>query len=170
MFAMLSLRQMVLISPSRAGYLAMPAPTRNQLQILTSAPTHHTSLELRAVPAAVPQARHHTREALRAWGLAPIALDAELLISELVTNAVEATAKLQAPSPIELAIDEYPGQLVLQVCDASPDLPVERVQSDSAVSGRGLHIVRSLSSAWGFAREPDGKSVWAALALESRAA
>ena len=167
---MLSLRQMVLIDQGRAGYLAMPSPTRNQLQIPTSVPTHQTHVELPAVAAAVPLARHHARNALTAWGLDTVSVDAELLISELVTNAVEATAKLPVLAPIELNIAAYPGQLVLQVCDASPELPAERPQSESALNGRGLHIIRSISSAWGFAREPGGKLVWASLGLDQPAA
>ena len=167
---MLSLRQMVLIKPDRAGNLTMPASTSPQLRIPASAPTHHTHLELRPAPSAVPAARHHTRAVLFAWGLGAIADDVQLVVSELVTNAIEATASLPEPVPIELDIAEYPGQLLLQVCDASPDLPAQRQPDDTAPNGRGLHIINNLSSAWGYTRQPQGKSVWASLGLTRPAA
>ena len=51
-----------------------------------------TPLELGALPTAVPCARLHARHVLREWGLNALAPDSELLVSELVTNAVKATA------------------------------------------------------------------------------
>ncbi len=55
-------------------------------------PPLRSYLELGALPTAVPCARLHARHVLREWGLNGLAPDSELLVSELVTNAVKATA------------------------------------------------------------------------------
>jgi hypothetical protein len=55
-------------------------------------PALRSYLELGALPTAVPRARLHARHVLWEWGLNGVAPDSELLVSELVTNAVKATA------------------------------------------------------------------------------
>ncbi len=58
---------------------------------VTDTRTDRSYLELAAAPGAVPRARRHTRHMLAAWKLGHLADDAELVVSELLTNAVRAT-------------------------------------------------------------------------------
>jgi anti-sigma regulatory factor (Ser/Thr protein kinase) len=131
---------------------------------VTGARIRTSYLELGAHPGAVPCARLYTRHVLREWGLAHVADDAELLVSELVTNAVKATmqARLAAQVAVYLAAD--PDRLIFLVWDASPEAPARRPHGDDAMSGRGLEIVEALSENWGSCvREDGGKVVWARL-------
>src|SRR5450759_2541941 len=128
---------------------------------------HRWYLELEAAPAAVPYARRCTRQTLTAWKLAHIADDTELIVSELVTNSLAATAAMQAAAPVALYLAADPDRLTVLVWDASPELPARRPAGDSAVSGRGLEIVGALSDIWGTCvTEQGGKVVWAWLSLD----
>ena len=119
---------------------------------------HRSYLQAAAEPGAVPQARRITRQALEGWGLGRVADDAELIVSELMTNAVSA-----APSDdVALYLAADPGRLTLMVWDASPDLPAHHQHDDDAVSGRGLEIIDALADRWGsWGPVAAGKIVWA---------
>src|SRR5690242_12541741 len=72
-------------------------PVRTQMQraaARTPAHPHQSQLVLGALPGAVPCARLHTRLVLAEWGLKPPAEAAELVVSELVTNAIRASEAL----------------------------------------------------------------------------
>lgn len=118
-----------------------------------------SSLELGALASAVPCARLHARLVLLEWGLAHIADDAELIVSELTTNAIQATHH-----PIALFLRSDRRELIIEVWDALPDAPRGQPHAIDAESGRGLELVSTLSDRWGFFR-PDtgGKAVWASL-------
>jgi anti-sigma regulatory factor (Ser/Thr protein kinase) len=76
-------------------------------------------LELGALPTAVPCARLHTRHVLAEWGLAALAANAELIVSELTTNAIAASADGTARFvTLKLAADE--SYLSIGVWDGSP--------------------------------------------------
>jgi anti-sigma regulatory factor (Ser/Thr protein kinase) len=85
--------------------------------------------------------------------------DAQLVVSELVTNAV-----LHGAPPIVLRVVPD-GVLRIEVCDTSPGVPAipDEPRLD-APGGRGLQITESLSRDWGVEWRPEGKCVWAALA------
>lgn len=130
-------------------------------------------LELGALTTAVPCARAHTRLILGEWGMADLADVAELVVSELVTNAVKASADLTegrylgqlvpGRPPVRLWACADPGRVLIQVWDASDDQP-ERPRLDlDAAGGRGLLLVETLAKEWGTARPgaPGGKAVWA---------
>jgi anti-sigma regulatory factor (Ser/Thr protein kinase) len=86
--------------------------------------------------------------------------DARLVVSELATNAV-----VHAGSPFTVAV-RYDGETIrIDVHDWNPALPVLRDGGPFSRSGRGLHLVGALTSAWGVERSPDGKTVWAELPL-----
>ena len=86
--------------------------------------------------------------------------DAQLVVSELATNAV-----VHAGSPFSVSV-RYDGSAVrIAVHDWNPTLPVLRYGGPTAVSGRGLHLVNTLARAWGVERSPGGKTVWAELPL-----
>jgi anti-sigma regulatory factor (Ser/Thr protein kinase) len=125
---------------------------------------YRTFLELGALAGAVPSARLHARLVLQEWGLAALSDDAELVVSELVTNGVQASRAMgQAAVRMWLVSDLR--QVVVFVWDASPRPPVPADPPGAdAESGRGLLLVEALSDRWGhFGYDGGGKVVWAAL-------
>ncbi len=119
---------------------------------------HRSYLEVAAEPGAVPQARRITRQALEGWGLGRIADDAEMIVSELMTNAISAAPA--AHVALYLAADT--DRLTILVWDASPDLPAHHQHDGDAVSGRGLEIIDALADRWGsWSPVAGGKVVWA---------
>ena len=119
---------------------------------------HRTYMQAPAVPGAVTRARRITRQALEGWGLGRIADDAELIVSEMMTNAISAAPA--ADVALYLAADA--DRLTLLVWDASPDVPAHRPHDDDAVSGRGLEIISALADRWGsWGPVAAGKVVWA---------
>jgi anti-sigma regulatory factor (Ser/Thr protein kinase) len=118
-----------------------------------------TSLELLALPTAVPCARGHVRAVAREWGLADLAETAELLTSELVTNAVRASAT--AGEHVRLWVTSDQASIVIHVWDSSNSMPIRQDSSPDKESGRGLLLVQALASGWGVYQESVGKTVWA---------
>jgi anti-sigma regulatory factor (Ser/Thr protein kinase) len=117
-------------------------------------------VRLASGPAAVPAARREVRAAIRAWAVSADPADAALLTSELVTNAVR-----HAAGPvITLVVSCSCGQVRVDVHDTSDALPEVADLPADAESGRGLHLVASLSDEWGFYRTPAGKAVYFTLA------
>jgi anti-sigma regulatory factor (Ser/Thr protein kinase) len=131
-------------------------------------------LELGALPTAVPCARLHARHLLWEWGLNGLAADTELLVSELVTNAVKATAG-QQQAAIRLQLSSDNASVLVEVWDADPqppapkDLTEDRTPDLQEERGRGLFLVAALSSRWDWYRtqEPPGKVVWCELEARS---
>ena len=126
-------------------------------------------LELPTDPAAVSDARRCARDALAGWGLAPMADDAALIVSELVTNAIDATAALAAGGHVTLLIAEDQVRVFLLVWDPSPLPPALCPAGSDALAGRGLQIVSELSGLWGYAGGGYGKVVWSLLWTDPRA-
>jgi anti-sigma regulatory factor (Ser/Thr protein kinase) len=100
----------------------------------------------------VPLARHFIDEALPETCRAD---DVTLLVSELASNAVR-----HARSPFTVAMGCDGALVRVEVTDDSPELPVPRVPSVDAVTGRGLMIVQALASDWGVDPTDAGKTVW----------
>jgi anti-sigma regulatory factor (Ser/Thr protein kinase) len=127
-------------------------------------------LELGALPTAVPCARLHARHLLWEWGFNEIAADAELLVSELVTNAVKATAG-QHQAAIRLQVLSDNTCVRVEVWDADPHPPVSKdgTPDPQEEGGRGLFLVAALSTRWNWYRtqEPPGKVVWCELEARS---
>ncbi len=124
---------------------------------------YRTSLELGALPSAVPCARLHTRQVLWEWGLAECSESTELLVSELTTNAMQVSRAAMQDDPIKLWLVSDKVQIVVLVWDASPLPPVPMDADDDAETGRGLLLVQAVSARWGWHFPPDmgGKVVWA---------
>jgi anti-sigma regulatory factor (Ser/Thr protein kinase) len=126
-----------------------------------------THLELAALPTAVPCARLHVRSIAREWGLADQADVSELVVSELVTNAVQASDRLTARADlaivpvVRISVSSDGESLMLRVWDASPDMPVRKDPSLDQDGGRGLMLVDTLSKEWGTYQKANGKVVWA---------
>jgi anti-sigma regulatory factor (Ser/Thr protein kinase) len=120
----------------------------------------HSFLELKALPRSVPHARAHTREVLRLWKLDGLAEVAELLVSELVTNAIRASVISDQPL-VRLLLMSRPDGLRISVWDSAPGRP-ERIQLPAdSVGGRGLLLVETLSADYGCYRSAGaGKVIW----------
>jgi anti-sigma regulatory factor (Ser/Thr protein kinase) len=128
-------------------------------------------LEVAAVPAAVGRARRHAKWALGEWGVpGALVADAEDLISELMTNAMQATVLVDPTEPIALRLLANQVRLVIEAWDCHPDEPMPSCMPDGeAVSGRGLAIVNELANRWGTRRlSANVKAVWAELLLPAR--
>lgn len=124
--------------------------------------TQRSYLEVAAAPDAVPYVRRCTRQTLAAWELGHVADDAELVVSELMTNAIRATLESSLAAHVVLHLAADPGRLTLQVWDACAEPPVPRPHGDDSAGGRGLEIVQALSDRWGsWAPVRGGKVVWA---------
>jgi anti-sigma regulatory factor (Ser/Thr protein kinase) len=116
---------------------------------------------LPAGPAAVATARRQVRAAIVAWDV-PVDMDtAVLLTSELVTNAIAH----EAGGTVVLTITCICGQLRVDVHDTSCAAPVPVAAPADAETGRGLMLVASLSTDWGYHPTPAGKAVYFTLAL-----
>jgi anti-sigma regulatory factor (Ser/Thr protein kinase) len=130
---------------------------------------HHTSfLELAPLPGAIPCARLHTVHVLHEWGLRHLVEDAALIVSELMTNAAEASMVLPGRPPVGLHLLAGERSLLIEAWDHSPLGPEPRnaEADDGAECGRGLSVVATLSERWGWERTGAGrKVVWAELAL-----
>jgi anti-sigma regulatory factor (Ser/Thr protein kinase) len=125
-----------------------------------------TFLELGALPSAVPCARLHARQVLWEWGLDALRDDIELVVSELVTNAVRACASLGSGAPVRMWLRGNTTRVLVLVWDACPRPPVRLNAGQNADGGRGLLLVEALSDQWDWhpLEQPDGgKIVWATL-------
>ena len=131
-------------------------------------------LELGALPGAVPCARLHTRHVLWEWGLAGLAESTELLVSEMITNGVQASrAMTRAAVRLWLVSDRV--RVVILAWDASPLPPVPADPRADSENGRGLLLVDAISERWGWylpgnqpgtdAPDQHGKVVWAVVQL-----
>lgn len=137
--------------------------------------TQHSYLELGALPTAVPCARKHARLVVGEWGLIDLADTVELVVSELVTNALHASAGLTGSRyrgqwvpgvpPIRMWLRSNDRRVLIQVWDSNDQGPVTQQPSAEAESGRGLWLVDMLSEDQGnYALEgATGKVVWASV-------
>jgi anti-sigma regulatory factor (Ser/Thr protein kinase) len=135
-----------------------------------------TFAEFGALPSAVRAARQHAMQALLEWGLIGLGDAIELIISELVTNAIRASSDMagharqgqSAPrtSPVRLWLRSDRKRVLILVWDASELMPTRQDVDLAAESGRGLLLVEVLSVGWGSYVPTDGrgKVTWAVVA------
>lgn len=123
---------------------------------------HQSYLKLGAFTGAVPCARLHARLIAHEWNLGELAETAELLVSELITNAVNTSQAIQQDYPVRLWLLSDKTRMLVLVWDGNPAGPVLRNVSDDAEGGRGLVLVDALSSQWSWYAHPQlgGKVVW----------
>lgn len=100
------------------------------------------------------KARALVREPLERWDLDGLVPVTQLLVSELVTNAIRYT---DGDVTLRLVLEN---SLTVEVLDSSPALPRLRHAARDDERGRGLQIVSQLSHRWGARRTPSGKVVW----------
>jgi anti-sigma regulatory factor (Ser/Thr protein kinase) len=139
---------------SGAGAASHPWPIRSHLPFA-------------ALPSAVSCARLHVRSMVLEWGLRDIADTAELLVSELMTNAVQASERLKTRADlaivpvVNLWLSSDGISLVIHVRDASDEMPVLKDFTAVDEGGRGLMLVDALGKEWGAYSEAEGgKVVW----------
>jgi len=115
--------------------------------------------QLPSDPQSVGRARELAREQLESWGMEGLVDTTELLVSELVTNALRYG---EGEIRLRLLLDRT---LVCEVWDGNLVQPRRRRARDTDEGGRGLQLVGLLSAGWGSRRTPHGKTVWFELAL-----
>ncbi|MEE1769815.1 SpoIIE family protein phosphatase [Streptomyces sp. JV185] len=108
-----------------------------------------------ADPVAVAQVRQEAARQLREWGLEELVFTTELVLSELVTNAIR-----HAGGPVEVRLIRA-GQLTCEVSDPSATQPRMRRALLTDEGGRGLYLVAQLTSRWGSRYTRRGKTIWA---------
>ncbi|HZF92592.1 ATP-binding SpoIIE family protein phosphatase [Streptomyces sp.] len=118
-------------------------------------PGHVATLNLPSDPAAVAGARDFAAGRLAAWGLDELAFTTELMVSELVTNAIR-----YGRGPIQLRLI-LQSTLTCEVSDASSTAPHLRRARAFDEGGRGLLLVAQLAEHWGTRQTRDGKIIWA---------
>ncbi len=121
-----------------------------------------SSLELGALSTAVPCACLHVKHVLWEWGLNSLAESAELLVSELVTNAVNATG--QPGQTVSVNLAGHTAGVLIEVRDADPRPP-----GPAEPSQGGTLMIAALSTRWDWypTEQPPGKVVWCELAVGS---
>ncbi|MEU9324652.1 SpoIIE family protein phosphatase [Streptomyces canus] len=108
-----------------------------------------------ADPAAVSDVRAAVSRQLALWGLDELAFTTELILSELVTNAIR-----YGGDPIHVRV-LYDRTLICEVFDSSSTSPHLRYAAMTDEGGRGLFLVAQLSDRWGTRYTPEGKVIWA---------
>jgi anti-sigma regulatory factor (Ser/Thr protein kinase) len=127
-----------------------------------------TTRALTARPEEARTARHFVRELLSCWGLEAMADDAEMIVDELVVNAVlhgtRNGIRPGASSVLRLCMLRRVGEVMIAVVDPGNEAPMPRQPEWSGENGRGLQIVGALSHVWGWSPiAGHGKAVWAVL-------
>ncbi|MFE1441477.1 SpoIIE family protein phosphatase [Streptomyces sp. NPDC058739] len=117
--------------------------------------TRVAAWDIASDPAEVARARKLVAGRLEAWGLEEISFVTELLVSELVTNAVR-----YGRPPVGLRLIRG-ATLVCEVSDAGSTAPHLRRARTYDEGGRGLLLVAQLSERWGTRHAADGKTIWA---------
>ncbi|GAA0663317.1 hypothetical protein GCM10010193_13370 [Kitasatospora atroaurantiaca] len=123
------------------------------------APTEVATWELAVATAEVRRARALVREQLAAWQLTALTDTVELLVSELVTNAVRV-----ARDHVQLQLIRV-DKLLVEVSDDNHNLPSLEPSEELDEDGRGLNLVSKLAERWGTARKAVGKVVWFEMGL-----
>ncbi|MEU9368446.1 SpoIIE family protein phosphatase [Streptomyces avermitilis] len=123
-------------------------------------PSHVAEWDVPPDPAAVPSVRGRCREKLREWGLEESEFTTELILSELVTNAIRYGSP---PVTVRLL---YGRCLSCEVSDGSSTSPRLRRAATTDEGGRGLFLVAQFAERWGTRYTPFGKVIWAEQTLQ----
>ncbi|MEU1406048.1 SpoIIE family protein phosphatase [Streptomyces sp. NPDC005728] len=110
-------------------------------------------------PAAVSGMRGAVSEKLEEWGLSELGFGMELVLSELITNAIRYGSE---PIHVRLIRDRT---LICEVADGSSTSPHLRYAATTDEGGRGLFLVSQMTERWGTRYTPQGKVIWAEVAL-----
>ncbi|SCE61244.1 GAF domain-containing protein [Streptomyces sp. Termitarium-T10T-6] len=138
----------------------LPVPQPDDIALLLArthvlSPEHLVSWDVPVDPAAVGETRAKVSRQLEAWGLEELSMTTELIVSELVTNAIR-----YASGPVRLRL-LFQAALTCEVSDASNTSPRLRHARTTDEGGRGLFLVAQLAHRWGTRYTPRGKIIWA---------
>jgi anti-sigma regulatory factor (Ser/Thr protein kinase) len=123
-------------------------------------PSQVATWDTPADPALVAPIRKQVVEQLGSWELTDAAFIAELVVSELVTNAIR-----YGTPPIRLRLIHDDTHLICEVSDTSHTAPHLRRAKTWDEGGRGLLLVAQLTQRWGSRHTAEGKTIWAELDL-----
>jgi anti-sigma regulatory factor (Ser/Thr protein kinase) len=147
---------------------AASTQARRERTTMAGAAKETTSLiafTLPSTPYSVQMARFYVRAALTYHELGDYAENAEMVTSELVTNAIRHAGAPKFGLEVMRIADS--GAVAISVTDPSPHPPVKRDLSEHTEHGRGLNIVDALCASWGWRPQDPGKTVYAILAREA---
>ena len=130
------------------------------VEIVENVPIYHGELTLPEAFSSVAEARRFVRATLADWPVDCCLDDVELVVSELVGNAL----RHGRGRPV-LRLHGMPDRLRVEVFDESPDVPTPR--ACGADGGWGLYLVERIATAWGVLPHPKGKVVWCELPAAS---
>jgi PAS domain S-box-containing protein len=122
-------------------------------------PDRIVTWDLPAEPSVVAEARAQTACQLAVWGLEEATFTTELIVSELLTNAIR---HAEPPIRLRMILDRA---LSCEVSDGSSTPPHQYGAHDYDEGGRGLLIVSRLTERWGTRQTPTGKTIWAQQSL-----
>jgi anti-sigma regulatory factor (Ser/Thr protein kinase) len=130
-------------------------------------PTNHwplaSYLELVPLPSATPRARLHTRQLLQEWDLCDLGESAELVASELITNAIRASRSVGGDHLVRFWLFSDRTRVVIDVWDTCPDPPQPAHTGPTDEDGRGLLLVEAMTTFWDWYSRDGGKVVRAIL-------
>ncbi|MFD5122739.1 SpoIIE family protein phosphatase [Streptomyces sp. NPDC058385] len=138
----------------------VPVPQPDDIALLLTrthalGPDHVVSWDVPVDPATVADVRARATRQVEAWGLGELAMTTELIVSELVTNAIR-----YAEPPIRLRLLRD-ARLTCEVADGSSTAPRLRHARSMDEGGRGLFLVAQLAHRWGARYTAGGKIIWA---------
>ncbi|MFM9373360.1 SpoIIE family protein phosphatase [Streptomyces sp. Da 82-17] len=138
----------------------LPSGPRDDVALLVArtrllAPERVAEWDVPSEPAAVARVRADVTRRLDAWGLGEVSFAAELMISELVTNAIRYGA-----APIRLRLLHDGASLICEVADGSSTSPHLRRAATTDEGGRGLFLVAQFAERWGTRYTARGKVIW----------
>ncbi|MFJ9624077.1 SpoIIE family protein phosphatase [Streptomyces sp. NPDC101181] len=138
----------------------LPVPQPDDIALLLArthglSPDRLASWDVPLEPAAVGEIRGKVARQLEAWELADLSMTTELIVSELVTNAIR-----YASGPVRLRL-LFQSALICEVSDASNTSPRLRHARTTDEGGRGLFLVAQLARRWGTRYTTRGKIIWA---------
>ncbi|WP_030852294.1 SpoIIE family protein phosphatase [Streptomyces griseus] len=138
----------------------LPVPQPDDIALLLArthvlSPDHLVSWDVPVDPAAVGEVRAKVARQLEVWGIAELSMTTELIVSELVTNAIR-----YASGPVRLRL-LFQSALTCEVSDASNTSPRLRHARTTDEGGRGLFLVAQLAHRWGTRYTDRGKIIWA---------
>ena len=158
-------------APPARPLSALPPAAAGPHRDHRDSPGTYTRAELDSAPASVACARRLTRDTLARWDMQHLADDAQIIASELATNAITYAVPPRATLPaIIFAVHHRPGEIRFIVWDNGPGRPRHDAVGPEAETGRGLIIVDDLTGCnWGWWPTPrsGGKVVWAALSARA---
>jgi PAS domain S-box-containing protein len=142
----------------------LPTPPKDDVALLIArtqilGPSHVATREVPSDPAMVAEARAWASHRLAEWGLQEAAFALELVVSELVTNAIR-----HGSPPIRLRLIRD-AAIICEVSDGSNTSPRMRQAMTFDEDGRGLLLVAQVSQRWGARHHAVGKTIWAEIAL-----